>query len=252
MRILPSAVFGDPEQQYATSYLVQDSIAVDAGSVGFNGSPAEQDRVRHVLLTHSHADHLASLPMLLENTLRSQGPALEIWAGAATLASLREDLFNGRLWPELERLETPAGPAARLRLLEPERTVEIGGVRVTPVEVNHSVPAFGFLLERAGAAIAVSGDTGPTERLWQLARATPGLKAVFLEVAFPNELAELAERSGHLTPSKFAAELDKLPQGVPVVAVHLKPRHRERLLAQIAALELPQVSIGSTQRDYAW
>jgi ribonuclease BN (tRNA processing enzyme) len=252
LRLLPSAVSGDPEQQYATSYLVNGAIAVDAGSVGFHGTPAEQDCVRHVLLTHSHADHVASLPILLENTLRAQGPPLEIWASAETLASLREDLFNDRLWPELARLETAAGPAAHLRLLEPERAVEIAGVRVTPVPVEHSVPAFGFVLERAGVAVALSGDTGPTERLWQVARAARGLAAVFLEVAFPDELSELARVSGHLTPSTFAGELDKLPRGVPVVAVHLKPRYRQQLLAEIAALGRPEVSIGSPSREYAW
>jgi len=252
LRLLPSAVSGDPEQQFATSYLVNDSIAVDAGSVGFQGTPAEQDRVRHVLLTHSHADHVASLPILLENTLRAQGPPLEIWAGAATLESLRKDLFNDRLWPELKRLDTPAGPAARLRVLEPERTVEIEGVRVTPVAVDHAVPTFGFVLARDGAAVALSGDTGPTERLWQVVRATRDLRAVFLEVAFPNELAELARVAGHLTPATFAGELSKLPDGVDVIAVHLKPRHRERIVRELADLGWPRLSIGSPSREYVW
>jgi len=252
LRLLPSAVSGDPEQQYATSYLINGSIAVDAGSVGFHGTPAEQDRVRHVLLTHSHADHVASLPILLENTLRSQGPPLEIWAGAETLESLRQDVFNDRLWPLLARLETPSGPAARLRVLEPERTVEIAGVSVTPVAVDHAVPTFGYVLSRNGAAVALSGDTGPTERLWQIVRATRGLRAVFLEVAFPDELAELARVSGHLTPATFAVELSKLPDGVEVIAVHLKPRHRERIVRALAELDWPRLSIGSPSREYAW
>jgi ribonuclease BN (tRNA processing enzyme) len=252
VRLLPSAVSGDPEQQYATSFLVNGSIAIDAGSVGFHATPAEQDRVRHVLLTHSHADHVASLPILVENTLRAEGPPLEIWGSAETLSSLRQDLFNDRVWPSLARLETAAGPAASLRQLEPERTIEIDGVHVTPVAVDHSVPALGFVLERAGVAVAISGDTGPTERLWQLARASKSLAAVFLEVAYPDELAELARAAFHHTPTSFAAELDKLPRGVPVIAVHLKPRYRARLLAQLAALERPEVAIGSPSREYAW
>jgi ribonuclease BN (tRNA processing enzyme) len=250
--LLPSAVAGDPEQQYATSYLVNGCVAVDAGSIGLWSTPAEQDRVRDVLLTHSHADHVASLPLLMENTLRSSGPPLRVWAGEATLRSLSEDVFNDRVWPRLEHLTGVNGPPLSFHTLEPERTVEVAGLEVTPVPVSHPVPTFGYLIRRGGVSVLISGDTGPTERLGPVARAATDLRAVFLEVAFPDELAELARVAGHHTPASFARQCAELPAGVPVVAVHLKPRYRERILAELAALELPGLVIGSPREELSW
>jgi ribonuclease BN (tRNA processing enzyme) len=252
VRLLPSAVSGDGAVQYATSYLVGDAVAIDAGSIGLHGGPDTQRRVRHVLITHSHADHIASLPLLLENTLTQDGPPLEVWAGAETLACLREDVFNDRVWPRLEVLTRPAGPAVVLHELASERAVEVGGLRVLPVSVDHTVPTFAFVLSNARASAIVAGDTGPTERLWQVAARVPDLRAVFLEASFPDELADLARRSLHLTPRTFAAERAKLAREVAFVAVHLKPRHRARIVAELEVLAIPGLEIGVPGKEYRW
>ncbi len=250
VRLLPSAVGGVDELQYSTSYLVNGSIAIDAGSIGYWSTPREQGRVRHVLLTHSHADHLASLPVLVENTLRASAEPLQVWAGADVLECLRRDVFNDRIWPRLEVLEGGAGPVVGLHEIRAEVPLELDGLTITPVAVDHSVPAFGFLIAAGGASVVVSGDTGPTERVWQLARERTDLAAVFLEAAFPDEQAELARVSGHLTPRTFEREWQKLGRDVALVAVHLKPRYRELLVRQLGALAIPRLSIGSPQEEY--
>jgi ribonuclease BN (tRNA processing enzyme) len=250
VRLLPSAVSGDGAIQYATSYLVGDSVAIDAGSVGLHGGPEAQRRVRHVLLTHSHADHIASLPILLENTLSQAGPALEVWAGKETLACLRADVFNDRVWPRLEALKRPAGPALVLHELASEREFEVGGLRVLPVAVDHTVPTLAFVLSTAKACVIVAGDTGPTERLWRIAAQLPQLAAVFLEASFPDELADLARRSMHLTPRTFAGERAKLARELAFIAVHLKPRHRDAIVAQLEALAIPGLAIGVPGKEY--
>lgn len=252
VRLLPSAVSGDAKLQYATSYLVGESVAIDAGSVGLYGGPQAQQRVRHVLLTHSHTDHIATLPILLENTLSQSGPPLEVWAGPETIACLHEDVFNDRVWPRLEVLRRPMGPALVLHELESEREVELGGLRVLPVAVDHTVPTLAFLLSTSRASVVIAGDTGPTERLWELAAQAPNLEAVFLESAFPDELEELARVSMHLTPRTFAGERAKLARDVAFVAVHLKPRHRERIVEQLQALDIPGLEIGAPGREYRW
>ena len=252
VRLLPSAVSGDGALQYATSYLVGDELAIDAGSIGLYGGPAVQRNVRHVLLTHSHTDHIATLPILLENTLTQAGPALEVWAGKETLACLHEDVFNDRVWPRLELLRRPVGPAVVLHELASEREVKIGALRVLPVAVDHTVPTLAFVLSTGGASVVIAGDTGPTERLWQLAAQRQDLKAVFLEASFPDELSQLALASMHLTPSSFAGERAKLRRELAFIAVHLKPRHREQIVAQLEALEIPGLEIGVPGKEYCW
>lgn len=252
IRLLPSAVSGDGTLQYATSYLIGDSVAVDAGSIGLSGTPADQRRVQHVLLTHSHTDHVASLPILLDNTLTQDGRALEVWAGRETLAALRSDVFNDRIWPRLEVFQRSAGPALVLHELESEREVDLAGLKVLPVRVDHTVPTLAFIVRAPGASAVIAGDTAPTQRLWQVAGGIPDLRAVFLEASFPDELADLAGRSMHLTPRSFAGERAKLARELAFIAVHLKPRHRERIVAQLRALAIPGLEIGAPGKEYAW
>lgn len=252
VRLLPSVVGADGRLQYATSYLVDDALAVDAGAVGFYRDPASQAHVRDVLLTHSHADHIASLPILLENTFGAGNDCVQVWGGSEVLDCLRSDVFNDRVWPDLEELAEDGRPFVRLCELEAERAVEIAGLRITPVAVDHTVPTFGFVIEGARSSVVLCGDTGPTERIWQLSSRTPNLRAVFLETSFPDSMARLAHASGHLTPTSFAGELDKIDAQVAVIAVHLKPRYRDEIEAELRVLGDPRVEIGEPSREYRW
>src|SRR5437868_4354154 len=106
--LLPSAI-GDvaaPVPQYLSSALLNDSIALDAGCLGLNGTPEQQSRIRHVFLTHSHIDHVASLPIFLENVYEESPECVSIYASRATLDSLRRDFFNNRIWPDFVALST--------------------------------------------------------------------------------------------------------------------------------------------------
>lgn len=252
IRLVPSAT-GGGDAHYATSYLVNETLAVDAGALGYYASLERQGAVRHVIVSHTHADHVASLPILLENAWGRAAEPIVVWGGPEVLDSLRRDHFNDRVWPRLELLEESTGrPFARLRELEAERPVRLGDLVVTPVPVHHTVPTFGFLIEAGGRAVLLSSDTGPTDRLWEVGCACPHLAAVFLEASFPDEEAALAAASGHLTPRAFAAELAKLERPVPTVAVHIKARWREETERQLRALALPEVEIGVADREYAW
>ena len=62
--------FGDPLLQMATTYVVNDRLAVDAGCLGM-AKIGLQDRVGDVVVTHVHADHVASLPVYVVNRLQS-------------------------------------------------------------------------------------------------------------------------------------------------------------------------------------
>jgi ribonuclease BN (tRNA processing enzyme) len=243
--LVPSAVgSGSTTLQYLTSVVINDAVAIDAGCLGLWGTPQEQARVKHLFLSHSHADHLASLPVLLLNAYKGDGDCPTVYGSAWVLDCLARDLFNDRLWPDFLRISRERPPYLRLEQLEPGVAVECAGLRVTPVEVNHAVPTLGFLVQEPGCAVAFSSDTGPTQALWDLANATPDLGAVFLEVTFPDRLAWLADLSRHLTPSLFAAEARKVKRPVPFVAVHLQPTTRDEVVRELHALGLPDVRVG--------
>ena len=130
------------------------------------------------------------------------------------LDCLRRDLFNDRMWPDFIALSSAERTFLKLQTLDPGVTVELDGLRITPVDVHHSVPTQGFLVEDATSAVVVASDTGPTEEIWRRANELANLQAVFLEATFPDSMAQLAALSGHLTPSGFGGEIRKLHRPV--------------------------------------
>ncbi len=219
-----------------TSLLLNDTLALDAGCLTRALSIERQASIEAVLLTHSHIDHLQSLPFVIENVYHLRDHPLEIWASAATIDAVRRHLFNDAVWPDFSRLPSELLPAMRFQEIEAGRPVELAGLRVTPFPVSHPVPTLGFLFEQEGSAVIWSSDTGPTEELWRIANRTPGLAAVCLDTSFANELQEVADLSMHLTPRSLDRELDKLEVDVPVLLHHLKPPCRTRIVAEVAAL----------------
>jgi ribonuclease BN (tRNA processing enzyme) len=128
-----------------------------------------------------------------------------------------------------------------------EVTVDLGGYRVTPVKVCHPYDAMGFIIEHKGSAVVFTLDTGPTERIWEVAKSVPNLKAIFTEVSFPNALASVADDSDHHTPDSIFRELAKMPGKVPVILTHLKPNYRTEILSELHALGEDRITV--LQRD---
>jgi ribonuclease BN (tRNA processing enzyme) len=250
--VLPSCASG-PGAGYChglISYLVNDDVAIDAGCLGLYGTPGEQARVRHIFLSHTHVDHLATLPVFLDNVYQAAGGPVTVYGSADVLDCLRRDLFNDRLWPDFLALPHAAGKFVRPQILEDGKPVEVGPLRVTPCAVNHVVPTFGFFVEDDGAAALIPSDTGPTEAVWERANRMPRLKAVFLEASFPDGMAWLADAARHLTPRTFAAEVRKLARPVAWVAVHVKPAYYAEVAAELGALGLPGLEMARYGHPY--
>ncbi len=215
---------------------MNDALCVDAGAVTDALSLEEQERVRAVLVTHSHMDHVASLPFLVENVFgRTRGP-LEVLAPEDVLDALRTHLFNDALWPDFSRIPGQSGPSVTFRAVPVGVPFSADGLTATAVRVSHVVPTYGYVLADDGAAVVFSGDTGPTEEIWAAARRVPNLRALFVECSFPSDLQRIADVSCHLTPSTLRAEMAKFPQRVPVYLYHMKPPALARLAAEIAAM----------------
>jgi ribonuclease BN (tRNA processing enzyme) len=250
VQLLGSSVRNSARHQYVSSFLINKTVAIDAGCLGFHGTPQEQEAVRHVFLTHSHSDHTASLPIFVENVWTPSGECPQVYGSPETLDSVQRHIFNNIVWPNFVALSKTMPPFLRLRPLQPEVQVEADGLRMTPVPVNHLVPTLGYVIADDQCAVIVAGDTSPTTRLWEVAHQTTNLRAVFLEACFPNAMTHLAETSRHLTPEMFRHEVAKMPSGVRVVAMHIKVRYREEVIREIDALGLTNVEIGVLEKEY--
>lgn len=229
---------GETPKHRTSSFLVGDTLAIDAGAVTSMLSLEEQRKIRSVLVSHPHMDHVRDLATMADNRCQQGGPPFEIVGTPAAIHALRAHFFNDQLWPDFSKIATPDGPTIRFREVEPEQVVDVSGYRVTPVLVSHTIETAGFVIEGDGSAIAYSGDTGPTERFWEVLNARDDLGALLMEVSFPNDQEKLAEVSGHHTPATLAKELGKLhaPAELPVLLYHIKPVFQavvERELAKV-------------------
>lgn len=216
---------GNAPGKGTTSFLVNETLAVDAGFVSGALTLEQQALVKDILISHSHLDHTCSLPFLIDNNFSAPGFNLRIHAIREVIESMKNHLFNNHTWPDFTSLPNDLTPVLKLVELPEEQAVRINGLSIRAVRVSHLVPTAGFFIEDKKAAIAFSSDTGPTVRFWQVANKTRKLKALVTETSFPNELQDLANVSGHLTPVTLAMELLKLKRDVPVYLYGMKPKH---------------------------
>jgi ribonuclease BN (tRNA processing enzyme) len=232
-----------------TCILINDTIALDAGSLSQALPIDRQRKVEKVVLSHSHMDHTNSLPFFIENVY-GQRKAIDVYASAATTYSIRKHLFNNASWPDFTRLPNNLLPSVRFCELEEEVPIVLDGVTFTPFFVDHVVPTFGYLLEQDGVSVVWSSDTGPTVRLWEIANAASGLAAVCLDTSFDNAMQQIADLSLHLTPQTMSQEIKKLQPPVPVYLHHLKPPCIEGIVREVRALQNPQVGFLEQGRVY--
>lgn len=206
-----------------TALLVDDDVLIDAGT-GVGDLPLEAlARIDHVFVSHSHLDHVASIPFLVDTVGWMRAQPVVVHGLAETLDTLREHVFNWRIWPDFNRIPSPEKPFMVYRTLEVGETVEIGGRRITAIPANHTVPAVGYALASARASLIYSGDTSVNEGLWRAVNAARNLKYLIIETAFPDKEREVATASKHLCPEMLAGELEKMRAAPEVYITHLKP-----------------------------
>jgi cAMP phosphodiesterase len=235
---------GELPRHRTTCFLVDGRLAIDAGALTASLSLDELLRVDDIVLTHSHFDHVKDVPLLSDLLVGRRAKPVRVHASTACARTLRESVFNDELWPDFTRIPTMRKPVIDIVPFDPETPFKAGRYTVSPVPVHHPVESVGFVLSDGKTAIAVSGDTGPTARFWKRVNAEKRLKALLVELSFPNELQWLADVSGHLTPRTLEGELAKLARdGFPVLLYHLKPAYVAVLRRELAALGLRNVRV---------
>jgi ribonuclease BN (tRNA processing enzyme) len=243
---------GETPKHRTSSFLLDSTLAIDAGAITGTLALDEQQSITAVLVSHAHMDHVRDLATLADNRCQQGGPPLEIVGTPATLLALRQHFFNGKLWPDFSQIETPRGPTVAFRPVEPEATAIVAGATVTPVLVAHTIETAGFIIEKDGRALAYSGDTGPTERFWEVLNARTDLAALLMEVSFPNGHQELAHVSGHHTPRTLAVELEKLADHaeLPILLYHIKPVFQAEVEQEVAKLKGVNLTVTAIGDQY--
>jgi ribonuclease BN (tRNA processing enzyme) len=216
-----------------TSFLIDGDVLLDAGSGVGDLTLAELSQVDHIFLTHSHLDHVTSIPFLVDTVGGMRSRPLTVHATRATIEILRNHLFNWSIWPDFSEIPTADSPFMRYDEIEVGQPVTLNGRRFTPIPANHTVPAVGYHLDSGAGSLVFSGDTGPNDALWRVVNAIDNLKVLIIETAFSNKERHLAEISRHLCPAMLADELGKLERSAEIYITHMKPGEIEPTMLEI-------------------
>src|SRR3954467_13310516 len=207
-----------------TCFLLGDALCIDAGAITSSLQLDEILRIDDIFLTHSHFDHVKDVPLMTDLLVGKRQKPVIVHGARETMEAMDKDVFNNRVWPDFRTIPTREKPVLAFETIPVLEPVTCQGRRIRAVPVHHPVYSVGYIFEGRDGAIVFSGDTGPTEELWRVVNATPDVKAVFLELSFPNSMQWLADLSGHLTPRTAMGELAKLDRrGATVYLYHLKP-----------------------------
>ena len=216
-----------------TSFLLDSDILLDAGTGVGDLTLAELSQIDHVFITHSHLDHVTSIPFLVDTIGGMRSKPILVHAQRATIEIMRNHLFNWAIWPDFTEIPSPEAPFMRYEEIELGKPVSIAGRTITPIPALHTVPAVGYHLDSGAASLVFTGDTGKNDALWRVVNRIENLKYLIIETAFSNKERHLAEISRHLCPETLAEELAKLERNAEIYITHLKPGEIEPTMLEI-------------------
>lgn len=213
-----------------TALRVDEDVLIDCGT-GVGDLALEQLlRIDHVFLTHAHLDHVALLPMLADAGVGWRAAPLTAYALPETLATLKDCLFNGRVWPDYT---SPPHPTLRLQPIEVGAPVVLGTRRFTPLPVRHAVPAVGWRLDSGAASLVFSGDTTYSDAFWEAVNAVDNLRHLIVETTFLNDNDAGCLASGHTNARLLARGLQRLTRPVELHITHMEPSREERTWSEL-------------------
>lgn len=215
-----------------TSLLLDDDVLIDAGSGVGDLSLDEMARIRHVFLTHSHLDHIAFIPLLIDSIFDRCETPLIIHGQAETLQALQQHIFNWVIWPDFNKLPTPQRPVMQYEVMKPGPAVTLAGRSLEMIPVAHAVPAVGYRIACAGGAVAFSGDTSTNDSFWRGLNAHERLDVLIVETAFANADHAISRLAKHYCPSLLAEDLKKLRHRPQIYITHNKPGEEDVIIAE--------------------
>lgn len=217
-----------------TSFLVDHDILIDAGTGVGDLTLAELAQIDHVFITHSHLDHIACIPFMVDTVGDMRSRPLTLHATGATLEIIKAHVFNWAIWPDFSEIPSPDKPFMRYEALQVGQTIDLGERRLKVLPANHTVPAVGYALDSGDSSLVFTGDTTVSDELWRAVNKIRNLRYLIVETAFSNRERQLAIASKHLCPSMLAEELQKLQHKPEIFITHMKPGQIELTMQEIA------------------
>ena len=236
-----------------TSFLIDADVLVDAGTGVGDLTLDEMKGIDHVLLTHSHLDHIAALPLMIDAIASQRSSPVRIHALAGTIAAIKAHIFNNVIWPDFSRIPTVDAPFITFHEIEIGQTLDITGKRIEVLPAVHTVPAVGYAVSAGRGCWVFSGDTERNPAFWERINQMD-VAALVIETAFSNREKDLARRSLHLSPLALAEELDCIDKGksFPIYITHTKPAETELIMSEIQKFDQTQPSGANVVHDIRW
>lgn len=217
-----------------TSFLLDHDVLIDAGTGLGELSLSELALIDHVFITHSHLDHTACLPLMIDSVGFMRDRPLIIYASEETLDILKKHIFNWKIWPDFSEIPNSQQPYMRYQSITLGETVVLKGRKITAIPANHVVPAIGYQLDSGKASLVFTGDTTTNDAFWKVANKIKNLRYLIIETAFSNSEKNLAILSKHLCPGLLSEELAKFKLNAEIYITHLKPGEMELTMQEIA------------------
>jgi len=217
-----------------TSLLLDNDILIDSGTGVGDLSLQDLTLIDHIFVTHSHLDHITTIPFIVDTVGGMRSRALVVHALPATIEILKNHIFNGSIWPDFTQIPSNNKPYLRYEPIQTGETVRLSNRQITALPANHVVPAVGYLLDSGIGSLVFTGDTTRNDLLWTAVNRLKNLRYLIIETAFCNRDIDLAIASKHLCPSMLADELAKFESDAEVFITHLKPGETEQTMREIA------------------
>lgn len=211
LRIIPLGGLGEIGKNMTVLEYGRDMIMVDCGVMfpdndmygidlvlpQFDYVIQHQDRLRGIVLTHGHMDHIGGLPYLLQQVTAS------IHGTALTIGMVKRQLQEANVLPR-----------ARLHVVHDRSVIQLGAFKVSLFPVAHSIPgSVGLVIDTPAGAVVHTGDYkldetptgGKTTDLARLRQLTPnGVLTLLAD-------STNADRPGRTPTERLVAdELDRL------------------------------------------
>jgi ribonuclease BN (tRNA processing enzyme) len=241
LRVLGSAGAEFPNFR-PPAFLIDDQLLLDAGTIGSVLTEEEQWALKNIFITHSHLDHIRAIPALADNIIiKNLRHTVRIFSIPDVITAMRDHMFNNIIWPDFSVIPSPDKPVISFEAIDTALEYTVSDYRIRAIPVNHTVPAVGYRVCHGETTLVYTGDTGPTDEIWQYAS---GIDALIVEVSFPNNMEPLALLTKHLTCSLLSSELEKiavLPKRILVT--HPKPQYYDIIRSEIECLGLKEIEL---------
>ena len=234
------------KEAFTTCIQVSKNTLIDAGNI-MHALGEEALHINRIFFSHSHLDHIIDTAFMIDNFFEKRTETLTLYGLPQTIEALQKHLFNDVIWPDFSKIHLlhSATPAITYVTIEPNQCYPIEeGITLTPFLANHTVACCGYIIEQDNSALLFSADTFSNDALWKELNTNQAIKALIIDVSFPNHLKKVATDSKHLTPHFLEEGIKQLVRkDLHLYVNHLKPFYAEQIKNELSAIGIGEEAI---------